>query len=148
MFLLNKYVWPIWRIYRIQHQVKRSVWRHLVWREEMAMQRHTDRNGKEPTTWKVTYNTAEGEVKGCKCRVWNETAPGLNTSSVISYVALGHDLTSLSLRFHIYEQNLPHRVVWLWNDSIKWHVVSDNVKGRKDGKERESGRKKERKGDF
>lgn len=37
-----------------------------VWREEMAMQRHTDRNGKEPTTWKVMYNTAEGEVKGCK----------------------------------------------------------------------------------
>lgn len=124
-------------------------WREVaVWREEMAMQRHTDRNGKEPTTWKVIYNTAEGEVQGCKCRVWNETAPGLNTSSVISYVAFGHDLTSLSLRFHIYEQNLPHRVVWPWNDSIKWHVVSDNVKGRKDGKERESGRKKERKGDF
>lgn len=79
-----------------------------VWSEEMAMQRHTDGNGKELTTWKVVYDTAGGEVKGYKCRVWNEATPGLNTSSIISSVALGHDLTSVSLR-----------VVWLLNDSIK-----------------------------
>lgn len=93
----------------------------------MAMQRHINENGKDPTTWKIIYNTADGEIKDYKCRL------GIRLLHVWILVVWpwASNLTSLSLRSTYMSRTYLTGLC----DYLKWHIVCGSVKGRKEGKE-------------